>query len=97
LPSGHSGARLALTIHKENGKKSPLVKMNLKGLLLGSPIMDLTEIHWENVLHSKGLIDDAEKALMGTELQRAIDLIKKKDFVGALEVLPLNTFTLFDC
>ncbi|CAG7784855.1 unnamed protein product [Allacma fusca] len=82
-------SNIVKNIEAENAKGDP--KINVKGFILGSPFIDVQQLHHAQALYDFGLIDMNQKKIMDDTIQKAFDLAQNGKLEEATQI-GLSTF-----
>ncbi|XP_043287636.1 venom serine carboxypeptidase-like [Venturia canescens] len=99
--SGHGeGSKLALyvaqSIHEHNNRQKSDEKINLKGIAIGSALIDPPkQLFFGRFLHESGLIDANGKSEYLRMEKSVRDALFKKDYVGAFKIYQNLTGSFF--
>ncbi|CAG7829004.1 unnamed protein product [Allacma fusca] len=77
-----------VSVIHENNEKGPKVKINLKGMIFGSPMFNMpVQLHYGKYFHNMGLVDEKQRDMIITEEEKVAALIKEKKFKEAHDVI----------
>ncbi|CAG7716941.1 unnamed protein product [Allacma fusca] len=87
LAAADHAPRIVSVIHDSN-EKGPKVKINLKGMMFGSPIFNMpVQLHFGKYFYNMGLINEEQRDMIITEEEKVLALIKEKKFKEAHDVI----------
>ncbi|CAG7786155.1 unnamed protein product, partial [Allacma fusca] len=76
----------------ETGNAKDVLKINVKGFIIGSPFIDAQQLHKAEALYHLGLIDKEQKKIMDETIEKAIDMVQNGDEIEGTKLGLQNYF-----